>query len=468
LKFERGDIPGLRVTVMGLGLNGGGLESARFFARGGADVTVTDLRGEEALAPSIKELEGLPVRYVLGRHEPGDFRNADIVIKNPAVRPDSPFLAEARRIETDMSVFLSLCRGPVLAVTGSKGKSSTASALHFGLQALYPGSRLGGNITRSPLAFLDGLCPQDPVVLELSSWQLGDIKGRGLLKPKVAIITNIFPDHMDRYGGMAPYVADKKVIYENQDPGCHTLYLYGDPWGEIFAEETPGNPRAFSRTPLPPDIPGAWLENGEGFVRLENTRDLRILPRELRLAGGHQKINLLAAGLALYLFGMDADRVLERLGSFPGIEHRLELCGETGGVRFYNDSAATIPEALSAAVQSFPGLPLSLIAGGTDKELDFGVFAGAAGIPKSIYLLEGSATAKLRKLLEGLKIAYNGPYSSLEQALLDAAEGAAPGGVVLFSPGCTSFGMFLNEFDRGRRFKDLVGKIAEREKLQKF
>jgi UDP-N-acetylmuramoylalanine--D-glutamate ligase len=464
LKFKRGDIPGLKVTVMGLGLNGGGLESARFFAHNGADVTVTDLRGEELLAPSISELEGLPIRYVLGKHEPDDFRTADIVIKNPAVRPDSPYLAEARRIETDISVFLSLCPSPILAVTGSKGKSSTASALHFGLQAVYPGSRLGGNITRSPLSFLDALCPEDPVVLEMSSWQLGDIRGKGLLKPRTAIITNIFPDHLDRYGGMEPYVADKKVIYENQDTSCYTLYLYGDTWGAIFAKETPGNPRAFSRTPLPRDIPGAWLENDGGFVRGENTEAVRILPRELRLAGGHQKINLLAAGLALYLFGVDADLIHERLARFPGIEHRLEFCGEKNGIRFYNDSAATIPEALSAAVQSFPGVPLSLITGGTDKKLDFSVFAGVAGIPKNIYLLEGSATLKLRKLLDNLKIAYNGPYSSLEQALAGAVEGAGPGGVVVFSPGCTSFGMFLNEFDRGRKFKEMVKRITGEKK----
>ncbi|MDR3200153.1 MAG: UDP-N-acetylmuramoyl-L-alanine--D-glutamate ligase, partial [Spirochaetales bacterium] len=145
------EIAGLKITVMGLGLNGGGLESARFFAQNGARVTVTDLRGEDILAPSLKELEGLPIRYVLGRHEEADFEDAGIVIKNPAVRPDSPYLALARRVETDMSVFLSLCRGPVLAVTGSKGKSSTASALHYGLQKSFPGSRLGGNITTSPL-----------------------------------------------------------------------------------------------------------------------------------------------------------------------------------------------------------------------------------------------------------------------------------------------------------------------------
>jgi UDP-N-acetylmuramoylalanine--D-glutamate ligase len=270
---------------------------------------------------------------------------------------------------------------------------------------------------------------------------------------------------MDRYGSMQPYVADKKIIYEAQDKTCYTLYLYDDEWGKTFAQETAGTPAAFSRNPLPADTPGAWLENGEGFARRAGpgAETVRILPRAVRLAGEHQKINLLAAGLALYLFGMDAQLIQKRLAGFSGIEHRLELCGEASGVRFYNDSAATIPEALSAAVKSFPGTPLFLIAGGTDKKLDFSVFAEAAGIPAAIFLLEGTATIKLQTLLDSLSVSYNGPYPSLEQALFSAATAAAQtGGVVVFSPGCTSFGMFLNEFDRGRKFKALVRKLVEK------
>ena len=175
--------PGLRVTVMGLGVHGGGLASALFFARRGAEVTVTDLRGPDALAPSIERLAGLPVRYVLGRHDVADFESADLVIKNPAVPTGSPFLAAARDravpVETDVSVFLSLARCPVIAVTGTKGKSTTASAIHHGLLRASPRARLGGNITVSPLEFLDDLAPTDPVVLELSSWQLGDLGGPG-------------------------------------------------------------------------------------------------------------------------------------------------------------------------------------------------------------------------------------------------------------------------------------------------
>jgi UDP-N-acetylmuramoylalanine--D-glutamate ligase len=451
---------------MGLGLNGGGLESARFFAKNGARVTVTDLRTQRILAPSLEQLEGLPLRYVLGKHVDADFETADIVIKNPAVRPDSPYLAKARRIETDMSVFLSLCPGPVLAVTGSKGKSTTASALHYGLLGSFPGARLGGNITTSPLSFLEELGEGDPVTLELSSWQLGDLRGRGLLRPRVAIITNIFPDHLDRYGCMEAYVADKKVIYESQEASGATVCFAGDRWGEIFARETPGTPYMFSRESLPEGVSGAWLEEGGGVLRISggpspSPEPVGILPRELRITGAHHKINLLAAGLGLYLFGLPPPLIRERMAEFPGIEHRLELCGEKNGVSFYNDSAATIPEALAAALQAFPGIPLRLIAGGTDKELDFSVLRAFLRIPRGIYLLEGTATAKLQRLLESLGIAYNGPCASLEDALREAWAAASRGEVILFSPGCTSFGMFLHEFDRGRKFKALVAKIIK-------
>ena len=217
MKIDVGAPAGMKVTVMGLGVNGGGLASARFFARRGAAVTVTDLRPAEALRESMDGLREFPVRYVLERHEEADFTGADLVIKNPAVTGASPYLEAARRhgvsIETDLSVFLTLTRNPILAVTGSKGKSTTASAMAFGLSRAYPDARLGGNITLSPLAFLEELPPAAPVVLELSSWQLGDLRGRGLLRPAVSVFTVILPDHLDRYAGMADYVADKKAIF---------------------------------------------------------------------------------------------------------------------------------------------------------------------------------------------------------------------------------------------------------------
>lgn len=215
----RADIAGLKVTVMGLGLNGGGLSTARFFAEEGASVTVTDKKTAEELAPSIAALASFPnIRFVLGTHEIEDFKSADCVIKNPGVKlQGNEYLEAARSIETDISVFLRLSKSPVIAVTGSKGKSSTVSALHFGLRETGFRSYLGGNITVSPLTFIDELDSTTPVVLELSSWQLADLRGRGLLKPRVAVLTPVMPDHQNWYGGMEPYVADKKLIYADAD-----------------------------------------------------------------------------------------------------------------------------------------------------------------------------------------------------------------------------------------------------------
>ena len=283
------DYKGMKVLIMGLGLHGGGLESARFLLKRGAELTVTDLRDEKTLSPSIEQLEaahkdrvgGASIRYVLGKHEIDDFKNADMVIKNPGVPPDSSFLKTARRIETDLSLFLNdFDRNSIRlsAVTGSKGKSSTASALHWVLKHSGKRSFLGGNITVSPLSFLDDLKKGDDVVLELSSWQLGDLKGRQkadgtpLLKPKAVIITPIMPDHLDRYGTMEAYIADKRVINQGQDTSDITVAA-DDDWGRSFLAESKAQPLVYSRSPLPEGVSGGWVEkpDGPGFPPKTNS-----------------------------------------------------------------------------------------------------------------------------------------------------------------------------------------------------
>ena len=468
MKIRTADLASLRVTVMGLGLHGGGLASALFFARRGARVTVTDSRQDtEAFGPFLGELAAWKVRTVLGRHEEADFTETDLVVKNPAVPSDSPFLLLARErgiaVETDLSVFLALCPGPVLAVTGSKGKSTTATALHRCLAARSPGARLGGNITVSPLGFLGDLRAEDPVVLELSSWQLADLRGRDLLAPDVSVVTRILPDHQDRYADMDTYIADKKVIFAGQGPGQFAVFNADDPWQRDFS--TAAQVRRFSRAELPAGQPGAFLQGGRGLFR-EAGAPQTILPERLAVPGEHNRLNLLAAGLAARLFGVEAPRIASCLGAFPGIEHRLELVAEREGVRFYNDSAATIPEAAAAALASLPP-PVVLIAGGTDKSLDFRPLAEAAAGAAGIFLLAGSATVKIEGLLRARGLAFEGPFPSLPEAFHRAWESArhraradSAGACLLFSPGCASFEMFLNEFDRGRRFKELARSLA--------
>jgi UDP-N-acetylmuramoylalanine--D-glutamate ligase len=504
----------MKVLVMGLGLHGGGLESARYLARRGAEVTVTDLQDEKTLAPSIEKLEepaaggrpAFPFRYVLGRHETADFRRADMIIKNPGVKPGSPYLAAAREagalIETDISIFLAESPARLLAVTGSKGKSSTASALHWVLAAARgspegggpapsrpPGTTLpgrawlGGNITVSPLGFLDRLTADDDVVLELSSWQLGDLRGRcrnggaaagapALLKPRCAVLTAIMPDHLDRYGTMDAYVADKRVIYQGQDREDLTV-AGGGKWGESFRRESPGRSLVYAESPLPEGVAGGWLAGpgGPGLARRYDSpppgtgpitrAPVEVVPSRLLIPGCHQKKNLLAAALALLDLGLPAAFIRESLGRFPGIPHRLEFFHQAGGVRFYNDSAATIPEAAAAALSSFDG-PVILVAGGADKDLDFGPLAGAAAGARAIILLAGTAGEKLKDILTGRGIPWRGPFDNLDKAVEAALEAAVPGDTVVLSPGCASFGMFQNEFDRGDKWREAVRRLAGR------
>jgi len=473
------DYSGFKVLVMGLGLHGGGLQSARFLLKRGAELTVTDLRDEKILRPSIetldeacRELGRAPVRYVLGKHEIEDFQKADIVIKNPGVKPDSPFLKAAKRVETDISLFLMESKARLFAVTGSKGKSCASAALHWILNKTKKSGRafLGGNITISPLSFPDDLSESDDVVLELSSWQLGDLRGRcapdgaPLLRPKAAVITAIMPDHLDRYVSMEEYVDDKRNIYRGQDGSCVTVA--GDcPWGKSFRAETKGRPLVYSRSPPENGLEGGWIDSeGKGMARLANQCE-QIVPARLLVPGEHQKLNLLAAALAVYglaAYGRTgADEICGALSDFPGIEHRLELFYEKGGVRFYNDSAATIPEAAAACVEALSACaPLVLVTGGTDKNLDFSPLVKAVTKAKAVALLAGSGSEKLIPLLKTAGISYSGPFNELEKAVISVLDIVEKGDIAALSPGCASFEMFLNEFDRGKKWKDAVLRLC--------
>ena len=478
----------MKALVMGLGLHGGGLASAGFLLKRGAEVTVTDLRDEKTLTPSIEELDAScrelgcrPVRYVLGKHEIDDFKNADMVVKNPGVKPDSPFLLASKRIETDLSLFLQESPSRLFAVTGSKGKSGTSSALHWVLARGRKAGKafLGGNITVSPLTFLDELTKDDDVVLELSSFQLGDIKNRfkpdgsPLLKPSAAILTAIMADHLDRYATMEEYIDDKRNIYRGQDESCVTI-AGDDAWGKSFLSETKGRPIIRSRghdlcSALSETQSGGWIdESGAGFARLLSGEVTELVPQHLLVPGEHQKLNLLSAALAAYSLGAGAETIREALSAYTGIEHRIELFHEANGlrgkpnckIRFYNDSAATIPEAAAACVEALNACSgqggLILVTGGTDKNLDFTPLANAAKHAKAVILLAGTGSEKLAGLLGEAGTPYSGPFDDIDKAVNCSIEKASSGDIVALSPGCASFGMFLNEFDRGRKWKEAV------------
>ncbi len=459
------DIKGKNITVMGLGLHGGGEASVRFFLKHGASVTVTDMKTEEELKPSVDSLmndstlDTSHLKFVLGEHRIEDFEHADCVIKNPIVKYEgSPYLVAAKHIESDISIFLQFTKSKIIAVTGSKGKSSTVSAIHYGLNEAGIKTLLGGNITVSPLTFIDETLEKNApiVVLELSSWQLADLRGRKLLKPIISVITKIVPDHQNWYDNMESYVADKKLIFVDQDK--NDVFLCStdeDGWGDIFANEAKTNVVRY-----PDDIPDSLF-----YGDAENDGWLD----ELKVPGEHNKENVLNAACVMSLIGVQDDDIIDVLKKYPGIGHRLEYFhswkNAKNEYKFYNDSAATVPESVVAAINSFPE-GLLLITGGTDKELDFLPLVKVLDEAKNenlhaLFLLEGTGTDKLLSLLKEKEVVidYSGPYNNLAELLEDVKKylkSEKESFPVVFSPGATSFGMFKNEFDRGLTFKDCI------------
>ncbi|MFH0822404.1 MAG: UDP-N-acetylmuramoyl-L-alanine--D-glutamate ligase [Pseudomonadota bacterium] len=430
---------GKRITVMGLGLLGRGLGDALFFIRCGAEVTVTDLKTPEELAPSLEKLKGLPCRLRLGEHHPDDFVNTDMVLRNADVPKSSKFLKLARDngipVEMDESLFCRHFPGRVVGITGTRGKTTTTMIIHGILSAYLPGRvHLGGNVMGlATLPLLETAAPMDTVVLELSSWQLQGFHD-AKLSPAASVFTNIHPDHLNRYSGMEEYIDDKKAVYRYQKNGDFCLFNGEQPETAMLAEEAPGEAAFFSSDLIPPD----WM---------------------ITLPGRHNRENVAAAlGLTRRLGVPDAS-ARSFVEKFRGVEHRLQWLGDKDGIGFVNDSTSTTPVAGCMALEAFGHRTILLIAGGADKKLDLTPFArAAAASARRIALLEGTAAESLYGSLvrEGAEEKITGRYTDLEKAVKDLLKEAVPGDVVLLTPGCASFGMFRNEYDRGDQFMAIV------------
>ncbi len=451
---------GLDVLIMGLGINGGGLESARYFASRGANVTVTDLRNEDQLKSSLDALKAFPIKKILGEHRIEDFEKADLVVKNPGVPASSPFLKASKRVTTDIEIFLSRCSNPLYCVTGSKGKSTTVSALSQVLKSEFPMTLLGGNITISPLSFLDKLDGVSPVVLELSSWQLRDLNEDVNLKCRVAGITNLYHDHMNSYSRMEDYAMDKTRIFKGQDLDSWSLVNLDNPWGLFFAAKTQARHAILTlkgRRPHPRAEAFSYYDKGTGYLEWKGRREI-IVPKERESFGIANDYALLFAGTMAALGGMKSSAIRQPLANFSGIEHRMERCHQYQGVAFYNDSAATIPEASVMSLSAFSGR-VHWITGGTDKNLDLSPLESLTIPPATLVLLEGSASKRMIQVFEKKHWSFLGPFPGMRPALASLHGMLKEGDTVLMSPGAASFELFQNEFDRGRQFKELSKEI---------
>jgi UDP-N-acetylmuramoylalanine--D-glutamate ligase len=456
------DVNGKRVTVMGLGLVGGGVGVARYLAMHGAVVTVTDMRDESTLRDSMALLDDLPVSFHLGGHDIRDFTSegADIVIRNPGVPYNSPYLLAAHDdgvpVEMEMSLFFRACPAQILGVTGTKGKTTVSSLCGEIMRHWNPDSLLAGNMGISALAVVDRLNASQPVVIELSSFQL-EALDENRLGPHVAVVTNISEDHLDRYEDFDHYARTKLSIGHHQTDADFFIANADDPLVSRIVGQTAATLVPFGVHDEGRD--GAWL-SGDRFVwRHEGSETFFTRPSILALLGDHGARNALAAIAATVVYGVPTDAIAAGLSSFKGAPGRMEEIATIDGVLYVNNTTATAPVATIAALTVLPHLfnRVHLIAGGSSKRSDLtGLGEAIAASGARTFLLAGSGTDELREHIRAAGGSYEGPFGSMADAMDAAVAGVRPGDVVALSPGCASFGMFLNEFDRGRQFDAYV------------
>ena len=448
-----------RITVMGLGLFGGGLGIARYLVRRGARVTVTDLRTEDQLQESVRALQDLCVTLKLGGHDPADFTDADRVFVNPAVPKTSEYLALARRsgvpLDTEMNLFFRECPSPILGVTGSNGKTTTTALLGAMFSRSDPRTLVGGNIGRSLLDELDALTPDVPVVLELSSFQLEDLREVGR-SPHISVVLNLTPNHLDRHGTMGAYAAAKRAILDYQTREDVAVLNAEDPLVREWARVSKGRVLFFGMHGV--SAGGAFVEEGVIVFRQDGRQILLCRADELRLLGSHNLCNALAATAAACAFGLPTEAITGALRTFEGVEHRLEFVREIAGVNHYNDSISTTPESTIAALRAFDA-PIVLIAGGYDKGVSFDELGRVISDRAKALVLIGATAERIASTVRTdvpIRLC-----DTLPEATHLAADLACAGDIVLLSPACASYDMFRNFEDRGRQFKEIVRQIAE-------
>lgn len=461
--LKRDWFKGKRITVFGIGLNRGALSTIKFLLAAGArEIVATDIKTKEDLAPTVAELSKYKnITYVLGQHRPEDFTQTDMVVKNPIIPWTNEYikLALANRVpvEMDASIFIQLIKQPMIGITGTKGKTTTASLIaHILEQANQEIVRAGIN----QIGFFDAIervTERSTTVAELSSWRLSSFATHGY-SPDIAVVTNIYPDHLNYYKKMAAYVADKELIFRFQKRDGVLVLNRDNDGTQALAATARGRVLWFSERDMT-DGEGVFIRNDSLYERTADGERVLFPWPKTALMGRHNRGNILAAIMVARVQGVAPAALLAALGSFKGVPHRLELVGEKNGVIFCNDTAATIPEAAIAGIRSFEE-PVILIAGGADKAFDYTKLAHIfVTEPKSVILLQGTATDKLLPLMEkeasllGKTGVLFPVVTSMEDALRVAIDEAQRGDIVLLSPGVASFGLFQNEFDRGDQFR---------------
>jgi UDP-N-acetylmuramoylalanine--D-glutamate ligase len=454
------NLKGKKVMVMGLGLNDGGFGSVKYaITQEVSELIITDAKTSDILKPTIDKIQALPahnipVRYILGKQDVQDYTKVDIIIKNPGIPNNSPYLEAARAagvmITSDIELFFEHINTleyipKVIGITGTRGKSTTTALIHHILSDFYGKDKvlLGGNIRKSILSLLLDIQQDSYVVLELSSFQLDYITN----SPHIGVFTSFFADHLDRYNSIDDYFESKTHIVSFQSKSDVAVLNIDNDKIRDLSHKLQSKVITYS---LSNEEANLYVKDNHIIYKSETIMDIRDIP----LFGEHNQYNVMASIGVSAILGLDKNSIVESIKSFQGIAGRQQSLGIIDGIEIINDTTSTMPVALMVAMDTFQDKPYVLICGGEDKGLDYSDLSKQSYKNlKGIVLLPGSASILIKKYLANIPIyEVNNLSEGVNQAFILARSGDR----IIFSPGATSFRMFLNEFDRGDKFVALI------------
>jgi len=455
---------GKKVSIVGFGISG--VSVAKYMAKQGAKVLVTDTKQKSELAESINACADLKIEYELGRHNPKVLATSELVVLSPGIPMNSKALEEAIAarvpLTNEIELAASAIKEPIIGVTGTNGKTTTTTLIGEMFKADGKNPYVGGNIGKPLLDYVSEGQKADVVVAELSSFQL-ELTQR--LVPAVAVFTNLEADHLDRYPDLETYARAKRRLLDACDKNSFVVLNYDSPNVAKMAAECPGKILWFTKQD-PLAIGGDFSERFVGCYLRADARQIvcRVTAKEelydltqLRLFGDHNKENLMAAICAARVMGVSPRAIQEVINSFKGVPHRLEFVRRKDGVYFFNDSKGTNVMSVQRSLSAFQVSPIILIAGGKDKNQDFGPLGPLVRQKCKLLILLGEGKEKMNRFLGDYAETYL--VGTFEEAVLLAYQKSRSGDIILLSPGCASFDMFRNYEERGDYFKKLVTQL---------
>jgi UDP-N-acetylmuramoylalanine--D-glutamate ligase len=445
------DLAGLRVLVVGAGRSG--LAAAGLAVARRARVTLCDREPIERIGDAVREARRLGVEVRAGGHPPELAEDADLVVVSPGVPSDIELLEHARRsglpVWGEVELAARFCRGRIVGVTGSNGKSTVTTMVGAILRTAGIQGGTGGNLDRPLAQLLEHDAPDAWHALELSSFQLETVE---TLHAEVAVVLNLSPDHLDRHPSLEAYARAKARLLELQQARAHAVLNADDPASERFRSAVRGRLLLFSTRGEVET--GAFVRAGRLTLHTDHGEEDLVETGELPVPGEHNVANALAAALACRLAGCPREAIVRGLREYRPLPHRLELVGEIGGVRFYNDSKATNPDAAACALAAFPAGAIHLVLGGRDKGTDWSALVEQIRARARRVWLVGEAAAQLKRLLAGTVPVHES--ETVPRAVADAFGEARHGEIVLLAPGCASFDQYRNFAERGDDFRRAV------------